>query len=268
MIKASIETPSYEKGNLVFVALLSLSAMLLFSFFLYSAFIRQALFENGIRLDGRGIDDYREIHIKLDRGEATSTSEVHLGNTYVITVITGEIVTPYPDRPVEGMLQFSAHVSTKAELAGLTQWELTRMLERSIKESEAMDTESLCIVGGERVWQINCAVTVVDGSGGNVIDACMLSVISALKAFRKPDVSVVPVALIEDENADKTTKGFNLDTVTGTARANVSVLVHHSNNREPLPLALHHTPITVSLGILKGHVAVESGADEVSSAQH
>jgi len=163
------------------------------------------------------------------------------------------------------MLQFSAHTSTHSELAGLTQWELTRMLERSIKDSEAMDTESLCIVGGERVWQINVAVTVVDGSGGNIIDACMLSVISALKAFRKPDVSIVPVAF-EDENANKTNKGFNLDTVTGTAKANVSVLVHHSNTREPLPLALHHTPITVTLGILKGQAPLESGADEVSLA--
>ena len=138
------------------------------------------------------------------------------------------------------------------------------MLERSIKDSEAMDTESLCIVGGERVWQINVAVTVVDGTGGNIIDACMLSVISALKAFRKPDVSVVPVALMEDETATKTNKGFNLDTVTGTAKANVSVMVHHSNNREPLPLALHHTPITVTLGIMKGQVAGDS-AEGVST---
>ena len=149
----------------------------------------------------------------------------------------------------------------------MTQWELTRMLERSIKDSEAMDTESLCIVGGERVWQINCAVTVVDGSGGNVIDACMLSVISALKAFRKPDVSVIPVALIDDENVTQTARGFNLDTVTGTAKANVSVLVHHSNNREPLPLALHHTPITVSLGILKGFVPQLENGEEVKTAQ-
>ncbi len=232
--------------------------------FTIAAFIRQALFENGIRLDGRGIDDYREIIIELERGEATSTSKVNLGCTTVISVVTGEIVTPYPDRPVEGMLQFSAHISTHTEIAGLTQWELTRMLERSIKDSEAMDTESLCIVGGERVWQINVAVTVVDGTGGNIIDTCMLSVISALKAFRKPDVSVVPVALMEDESATKTREGFNLDTVTGTAKANVSVMVHHSNNREPLPLALHHTPITVTLGIMKGQVTGDS-AEGVSS---
>lgn len=132
------------------------------------------------------------------------------------------------------------------------------MLERALKDSEALDTESLCIVGGERVWQINCNVNVLDGSGGNVIDACLLSVISALKAFRKPDVSVVPASI--DEPTDAPTKGFNLPLAAGPARPNVNILVHHSNNREPLPLSLHHTPITVTLGIFRGRAAVRHGA--------
>lgn len=222
-------------------------------------FIRKALLENGIRLDGRGVDDYRELIINLERSEASSTSEVHLGHTLVITVITGEIVTPFADRPVEGILQFSAHVSPHTELAGTSQWELTRMLERSLKDSEALDTESLCIVGGERVWQINCNINVIDGSGGNVIDACLLSAMSALKAFRKPDVSVVPTAY-DEPSEGVVSKGFNLPPTAGTARPNVNILVHHSDKREPLPLSLHHTPITVTLGILKGPVGDSSSS--------
>ena len=30
-------------------------------------FIRQALLDNSIRLDGRGVDDYRELSIQLER---------------------------------------------------------------------------------------------------------------------------------------------------------------------------------------------------------
>jgi exosome complex component RRP45 len=232
-----------------------------------TVFIRQALLESGIRLDGRGADDYRELSIKLERSEASSTSEIQLGSTLVVTVVTGEIVSPFPDRPIEGILQFSAHVSPHTELAGTSQWELTRMLERSLKDSEALDTESLCIVGGERVWQINCSVSVLDGSGGNVIDACLLSVIAALKAFRKPDVSVVPSVYDETNAAATPSKGFNLAPVAGTARPNVSILVHHSNNREPLPLSLHHTPITVTLGILKGQAAPNNSNGDASQVR-
>lgn len=227
-----------------------------------TVFIRQALFESGIRLDGRGIDDYREVHIKLTRAESSSTSEVQLGCTLVFAVVTGDIVTPFADRPVEGMLSFNANISTKTEIAGITPWQITRTMERTIKESEAIDTESLCIVGGERVWQINCAVSVVDGSGGNVIDACMLAVMSALKAFRKPDVSIIPTAYL-DEEVGAAPKGFNITpSATSAAKANVNILVHHSNNREPLPLALHHTPITVTLGIFKGQSKAAAAGEQ------
>lgn len=123
-----------------------------------------------------------------------------------------------------------------------------------------MDTESLCIVGGERVWQINCDVNVLDGSCGNVVDACMLAVMAALKAFRKPDVSVVPAAYADIPS--QPTKGFNLSISAGTARPNVGILVHHSDSREPLPLSLHHSPITVTLGILRGHTGT-AGSSEV-----
>ena len=231
--------------------------------FIIIVFIRQALLDNSIRLDGRGVDDYRELSIQLERSESSSTSEVQLGNTIVVAVITGEIVPPFPDRPVEGILQFSSRVSPQTELTGISPWELTRMLERSLKHSEALDTESLCIVGGEKVWQINCDINIIDGSGGNIIDVCMLSVISALKAFRKPDISVIP-CIYEEDDIMQPVKGFGLAPISGTGRPNVNILVHHSNNREPLPLALHHTPITVTLGVVKGYMTpVKSTTEEV-----
>ena len=43
------------------------------------AFIRQALYDSGLRLDGRGVDDYRDTSIELSRAETSCTSEVHIG---------------------------------------------------------------------------------------------------------------------------------------------------------------------------------------------
>lgn len=54
--------------------------------------------------------------------------------------------------------------------------ELTRVLERTIRDSNVLDTESLCIVSGDKVWAIKCDVTVTD-YGGNVIDASVLAMV-------------------------------------------------------------------------------------------
>jgi exosome complex component RRP45 len=50
------------------------------------------------------------------------------------------------------------------------------MLERSIRDSEALDTESLCIIAGEKVWSIICDVKILNYDG-NVIDACNLAAV-------------------------------------------------------------------------------------------
>ena len=92
-----------------------------------------------------------------------------------------------------GIIQFNAEVSPMAEAHGVSQVQLSRLLDRSIRESDAIDTESLCIISGERVWLISCDVRVLDYSGGNVVDTALFAAISALKAFKKPEISIVSV---------------------------------------------------------------------------
>jgi exosome complex RNA-binding protein Rrp42 (RNase PH superfamily) len=50
------------------------------------------------------------------------------------------------------------------------------------------DTEALCVVAGERVWQLRVDVHILD-HGGNLIDAAALAAIAALQHFRRPGVS-------------------------------------------------------------------------------
>lgn len=44
------------------------------------AFIRQSLFSHKVRLDGRGCEDYRELDLRLDRTESTSSCELKIGS--------------------------------------------------------------------------------------------------------------------------------------------------------------------------------------------
>lgn len=188
------------------------------------------MLDSGLRLDGRGVEDYRVVSMKLNRNETSSTCEVIIGETIVAVAVTGEIVSPFPDRPAEGFLVFSTDIT---ENKFITHTEISRYLERAIRHSDALDLESLCIINGEKVWQIRCQVRVLDISGGNVLDAVMLATMGALKAFRRPDISVLSVPM-------------------GSSRQLSSkIVLHHSDDREPLPLALQHTPLTLTLGIFK-----------------
>jgi len=190
-------------------------------------FQRSTIAEQGLRLDGRNLTDCREVEIFLNRSDKQSRAEVTLGNTRCVCTVRGEIVAPYMDRPTEGMLQFNTSLSPATEAAGHNSHEITRLLERSIRESDAIDTESLCIVSNERVWLITCDIRIIDYDG-NAIDTASLAALAALRAFRRPEVSVM------------------LSTEFGTI-----VTTHTSEERDPLPLALHHSPLAVTYGVLQ-----------------
>jgi ribonuclease PH len=94
---------------------------------------------------------------------------------------------------------------------------LGRLLERSVRDSGALDTESLCVLAGERVWAVRCDVHVLDHDG-NLADCACLATVAALSHFRRPDVTVVG------------------DVVT----------VHSVDDRQPVGLVLHHVPVSVT----------------------
>lgn len=67
-----------------------------------NTFIRQALGQ-AIRLDGRNPNEFRDVEIALSRSEVSASATVVIGSTRVISIVSGEIVVPYPDRPTEGI---------------------------------------------------------------------------------------------------------------------------------------------------------------------
>lgn len=94
---------------------------------------------------------------------------------------------------------------------------ITRMLDKVLRRSDAIDKESLCILAGQRVWHLRLTLHFLSDAG-NMLDCACLAGIVALKHFRRPEVEV-----IGDE-----------------------VTVHSPSERAPVPLAIHHTPFCLT----------------------
>lgn len=94
---------------------------------------------------------------------------------------------------------------------------LSRLLEKTLRRSQALDTESLCLIAGAKVWAVRADVHVLSHDG-NLVDAACIGVIAALQHFRKPDTSV----------------------------QGAEVTVYTRAEREPVPLSLLHFPLCVT----------------------
>ncbi|WOH01071.1 hypothetical protein DCAR_0520450 [Daucus carota subsp. sativus] len=190
-------------------------------------FIKTSLLAD-LRVDGRRPFDYRRLIIKF--GSEDGSSEVQLGQTHVMGVVTSQLVQPYRDRPNEGTLsiytEFSpmADPSFEAGRPGESAVELGRIIDRGLRESMAVDTESLCVVTGKLVWSIRIDIHILD-NGGNLVDAANIAALAALSTFRRPECT------LGGEDGQE-------------------LIVHPPEVREPVPLIIHHLPIAVTFGFI------------------
>lgn len=190
---------------------------------------------NGVRLDGRRPQDSRRAEVRL--GPKYGQSEITLGQTRVFSTVTVIPVIPRPSRASEGILTFSVEISAAAaeryaqqfalggmaESSGEEAMEVRGIVERVIRDSNAVDTEALCVLAGKIVWKVVVDVVVVNHCG-NVIDACVMAAMAALLYARRPEF-----------------------TITGQ-----DVVVHTEDEREPVPLAIQHVPFSVSFAVFAG----------------
>ncbi|GAA5973848.1 hypothetical protein JCM21900_006707 [Sporobolomyces salmonicolor] len=185
-----------------------------------SDFVHAAL-RKGLRLDGRSRYDLRQV--KLRFGDELGWVECSLGDTRVVVQVSAEVVKPLPDRPYEGFLILATEISPMASgayEAGRASEEeilMARLLEKALRRSEAVDREALCIVAGQKVWSIRVDVHFLDDCG-NMLDCASIAAITALRHFRKPDVTVV----------------------------GEEVTIHSMTERVPVPLAIHHSPMCLT----------------------
>ncbi|KAM7280922.1 hypothetical protein ACFE04_008056 [Oxalis oulophora] len=186
-------------------------------------FIESALL-SGLRIDGRNPFEYRKLTIKFGRDDASS--EVQLGQTHVMAFVTAQLLQPYKERPNEGSLAIFTEFSPMADPSfepgrpGESAVELGRIIDRGLRESRAVDTESLCVLAGKLVWAIRVDLHILD-NGGNLVDAANIAALTALMTFRRPDCT------LGGEDGQQVT-------------------LHPPEVRDPLPLIVHHLPIAVT----------------------
>ncbi|SCV03335.1 LAME_0H09604g1_1 [Lachancea meyersii CBS 8951] len=198
-----------------------------------SKFLIEAL-RQGLRPDLRKFEEIRDVGITFgkDYGDVTVT----MGKTKVHCRISCSIAQPYEDRPFEGLFYISTETSPMAGAqfengnnTGEDEVLCSRIIEKAVRRSGALDVEGLCIVAGSKCWAVRADVHFLDCDGG-FIDVSCIAVMCGLLHFRKPDV-----------------------TVSGE-----QVTIHPVEEREPVPLGVLHIPICVTFSFFNPEDAEEN----------
>jgi len=152
----------------------------------------QKLVAEGKRIDGRGFEEHRTINLeKAIVDSAEGSARVKLGNTDVIVGIKMDTGEPYPDTPNSGVLTTSAELIPMASPSFESgppreeAIEIARVVDRGIRESDAIDLEKLCIEPGEKVWILFADIHVIDYDG-NLFDSSSYAALAALTNTKVP----------------------------------------------------------------------------------
>jgi exosome complex component RRP42 len=152
----------------------------------------QELLKEGKRLDGRGPFDYRKIEIETGiSNKAEGSARVKIGKTEVIVGVKIATQEPYPDHQDEGTMmtgmEFSPISGERYESGPpkIDAIEVSRVVDRGIRESGFIDWKKLCIKEGEKVWSILIDIYCINDDG-NVLDASSIGAVAALQVARFP----------------------------------------------------------------------------------
>lgn len=156
-----------------------------------------SLFDKGIREDGRKLDEYRK-DIKIEKDISPKSSEgsarVTIGDTVVVAGVKMALGEPFPDTPDEGAFMVNMELLPLASPdfesgpPSIDSIELSRIIDRVIRESHYLDLKKLCIKKGEKVWMVFIDIYPVNDSG-NLYDAAYLAALTALRAARFPKLA-------------------------------------------------------------------------------
>lgn len=182
------------------------------------------------RLDGRAFDELRPLNIETNViQKAEGSAYVKLGDTKVIVGIKLQKAEPFSDSPNMGIIMTGMEMNPVASPdfepgpPRENAIEMSRIVDRGIRESKAIDLEKLCIREGELVWMIFIDVSVINDAG-NILDASIIGSLAALMTTTVPE---------DEENGFKS-----------------------------IPLPINDWPVGVTLVDIAGHIMVDPGLDE------
>lgn len=149
---------------------------------------------NGIRYDGRKLGEFRPISVEPGVSHAAEGSaRVRIGETEVIAGVKLAVEAPFPDTPDQGNLMVNVELTPLSSPVfesgppGDQAVELSRVIDRGIRESKAIDLTKLCVKEGESVWSVMIDICSINDAG-NLFDAAALAAIAALKNAVFPEL--------------------------------------------------------------------------------
>lgn len=145
-----------------------------------------------MRVDGRKFEDFRDV--KIETGiiaKAEGSARVKLGETELIVGVKLNTGTPFADTPDEGILivnsEFTPMASPDFESGPPSEdaVELSRVVDRGLRESGCIELGKLCIKPKEKVWCVFIDIHIINHQG-NLLDAAALASIAALHNAKLP----------------------------------------------------------------------------------
>lgn len=150
------------------------------------------LLEQDKRLDGRALDEPREL--KIETGvipKANGSARVFLGDTEVVTGVKVQPDRPFPDVGDKGIFICTAeilplaHPDIETGPPGPEVIELARVVDRGIRESGMIDLKQLVLEKDKSVVGVFVDNSVVDVAG-NLFDACSYASTAAVLTTKIP----------------------------------------------------------------------------------
>jgi len=198
------------------------------------------LLEQGKRVDGRTLEESREISIEINAiPKANGSARVRLGDTEVVCGVKIQPDRPFPDTGDKGLFICTAellplsHPTVETGPPQPPVIELARVVDRGIRESHMVDVSQLVIQKDKSVIGVFADNVVVDYDG-NLFDACSYATAAALLASKTPKWDMV-------DDVPTLVEGGEFQLPTNTI------------------------PVSVTMGKIGNHIIVDPNGDEWDS---
>ncbi len=198
------------------------------------------LLTKDLREDGRALDAYRQpitVEYGISPKSADGSARVRIGKTEVVAGVKLDVDTPYPDTPEQGNLIVSCELlplsnpDFETGPPSIDSIELSRVVDRGIRESGAVDLKKLCIREGEKVWVMFIDIYPINDEG-NLFDAAHLAAMAALKDARFPEYDSKTGKVQYDERTTKTLPMQCLPIAVTVLKIGTHLLVDPRTNEE------------------------------------
>jgi len=198
------------------------------------------LLDQGKRVDGRALDESRELSIEINAiPKANGSAKVRLGETEVLCGVKIQPDKPFPDVGDKGIFMCTAellplsHPTVETGPPGPAVIELARVVDRGIRESHMVDVTQLVIEKDKSVVGVFADIVVIDYDG-NLFDACSYAATAALLTSKTPTWEMIDDKPSVVEGGEK-------------------------------QLPINTIPVSVTMGKIGNHIIVDPNGDEWDS---